>query len=334
MILSTVLCAFLLQQVLTVSDADGVKPAASEQSVLAAYKRMEDADRKGDAEQWFALRDKKTLETMNAAVKDAIRKGGRARPAVKYEPLTVRIRSDRAVLLGRVTDPAAGTTQFQSVLFVVEDGTWKVSREQWGESAFDPFVLHGLLPPETGAFIRAGLPWKKVAYATINTEVLGKKDVMWKMQATFDESFVYIRYEWIAEIPSPGARIKPELAEAGKTGGPPAPPAMLIKATDAAGGTHSLTVSACDVVSAAAANHYTVNYSMSVKNAAGEDVFEYSLANDTTGHLLSVQDRYIDVRIPLGGLDVTEASKPAIRLEEAGSVLRILPYSAERFAGR
>src|SRR5215471_17524278 len=103
MTLSTAICISLLVQVVHANDADGVVPSASEQSVVAAYKKMEEADRKGDGELWFALRDKKTLETMNTALRDAIRKGGHSRPAVRYEPVSIRVRNDRAVLIGKVT---------------------------------------------------------------------------------------------------------------------------------------------------------------------------------------------------------------------------------------
>jgi hypothetical protein len=334
--LSAILCALLLDQSLVGNDADGAKtPSASEQSVAAVYKKMEEADRKGDAELWFSLRDKKTIDAMSPAVRDAIRKSGRARPKITYEPVSIRVRNGHAVLIGKISDPAASTTQYQSVVFVIENGGWKVSREQLSETPIDSFVLWGLLPPESGAFTRAGAPWKRVGYAAINTEVVGKKDVMWKMQGTMDESFVYLRYEWLAEIPQPGAKVKPELAASGKTGGPPPPPPMQIKIRGAGPGfetgQHDFTVAVNDVVSTGGAGHSTVNYSMSVKNAAGEDVFEYSLGNDSAGRLLAVQDRYIDVRIPLGGLGVTDAATIKAQLEEAGSVLHLLTYNVERF---
>jgi len=329
----TVLCLVVFQALAVADDADRVKPSAADQSVIETYKRMEEADRKGDAEAWFGLRDKKSLDAMNPAVKEAIRKGGRSRPAVKYEPLVVRTGNGSAVLMGRITDPTGGTTQYHSVLFVTEAGGWKVSRELFSETAFDPFVLHGMLPPESGAFIRAGSPWKKVAYAGLNTAVLGKKEVTWKMQAINDESFVYIRFEWISDIPAPGSKIAPESAAVGKTGGPPAPPAMQIKVTGAEREGRNLTIAASDVMSSSGAK-FTVSYSMHVKNAAGDDIFEYSLGNDNGGRLLNVQGRYIEVRIPMGGLDVTETAKPKMQLEEVSSVLRLLPYTVEHFGDR
>src|SRR5215813_6957638 len=228
MIRTTVVCASLAILKLMAADTVCAQRSEQEESVKVAYKKMEEADRNGDGELWFALRDKKTLRSLPAAVKDAMRKGGRPRPTVKYEPLTVRVLNDHAVLLGKVTDSATGATQYQSVFFSVEGGAWKVSREQWSETPFDQFVLYGLLPPESGSFSRSLTAWKRAPYALINTDVVGKREVMWKMQATYDESFLYVRYEWITDIPLPGSRVSAELASTGKTGGPPAPPAMQI----------------------------------------------------------------------------------------------------------
>src|SRR5215470_10262483 len=126
---SSVLCLLVFQAVAVADDADRLKASVTEQSVLETYKKMEQADRQGDAEAWFGFRDKKSQDAMNPAVKAAIRKGGRARPTVKYEPLVVRTGNGNAVLMGKLTDPTAGTTQFHSVLFVTEEGGWKISRE-------------------------------------------------------------------------------------------------------------------------------------------------------------------------------------------------------------
>src|SRR5262249_23572171 len=157
---SGIMWLMFAQQVASVAETPDAVSRSPEQVVLTAYKRMEEADRKGDGQLWFALRDRKTLEAMPAALKAAIAKGGRSRPKVPDEALAIRTKSNRAMVLGKATDPDAGTVQYQTVLFVVEDDGWKVSREQWGDKAFDPFVLYASLPPEEGAFLRAGAPWK------------------------------------------------------------------------------------------------------------------------------------------------------------------------------
>jgi hypothetical protein len=327
--LQTVLCALLAQQMAAVGAPDETVPLGSEQAVLAAYRRMEEADRKGDVQLWLALRDRKTVAGMSTTVKDSIQSGAHARPKVRYEPGPVRVAGERAILMGKAIDEAAGTTQYQTVLFSVEDGVWKVSREQWSDTAFDPFTLYGLLPGEGGAFTRAGSPWKRVPYAAINTQVIGKKEAMWKMQAVYDDAFLYIRFEWISEIPAPGAKVKADLAATGKTGGPPPPAAMRVKGDDL----RSLTFAVNDLLSTRG-NQSTVSYSLFVRNDAGEDVFQYPIGSDPLAKLLSVQDRFVDIRVPLGGVGIDAAGKSRVQLEDTGSVLRVLPYTVERYFGR
>jgi len=168
--------------VLAVSDLCAFADTAvrtGEQAVLSAYKSMEEADRKGDGQLWLSLRGRKTVEGMNQALRDAIRKGGRTRPNVQYLPLAVRAVRDRAVILGKVSDPDAKTEQYEAVQFAIEDGAWKVTSEQWGEKPFDPFVMYALLEPEDGAFARAGSRWKLIPYASPNPDIVKKDEVIW-----------------------------------------------------------------------------------------------------------------------------------------------------------
>jgi hypothetical protein len=317
-----------------------------QQAVLSAYKRMEEADRKGDGQLWLSLRDRKTQDTMNQALKDAIRKGGKSRPSISYEPLAVRVSNNRGIVLGKVSDPDGATTQFDAVLFAIEDGDWKVSREQWSEKPFDQFLLYAMLEPEDGAFLREGTPWKGIPYASVNTEMVRKEDMSWKIQATFDESFAYVRFEAANALPAPGAKVTPELGKIGKTGGPPAPPPLRFKVTSAvpdpaaAPGEYSFSVSA--LVSTAeiagakgkTTTRYSVTYSLYVKNAAGAEVFDSTLGDGSSSRLLSVRDRFIEVRIPLGGLGIAASANSKIDLEEADSVMLVLPYHMEPFAAR
>lgn len=334
------LCLLLLQSASGAADTSAVNPAASEQAVLETYKRMEDADRKGDGLLWFGLRDRKTLEAMDPALKAAIRKGGRARPSVRYEAVTVRVLPNRAILFGKVVDPASGSTQYQNVFFVVEDGAWKVAREQWSDAPFDRFVLYALLPPDDGSFIRAGSPWKSIPYANTNKELRDSKELVWKMQATSDEAFLYVRFEANGSIPAPGSKVNSKLAGAGKTGAPSSAPPMRIAIGGPSTGQQELSFSVSDVVSTQGAfadkgkpagNRFFVTYTLFVKNGAGEDIFEQSIGDDSGGRLLSVQERFVDARIPLAGLGITDPAAQTIELHEADSVLRILAYSVKRF---
>jgi hypothetical protein len=315
---------------------------AGQQAVLSAYKKMEEADRMGDGQLWLSLRDRKTQDAMDASLKAAIQKGGRSRPRVEYEPLAIRVGNNGAIVLGKVSDPEGGTVQYDAVLFVSEEGLWKVAREQYSEKPFDQFLLYAMLDPPDGAFSRDGTSWKGIPYASVNTEMVRKEDMLWKVQATLDESFAYVRFEAAAPLPAPGAKVSPDLGKLGKTGGPPPPPPLRLNVIDpipVPAGAYSFAVSA--LVSTAeipvkgkTTTRYSVTYSLYVKNAAGDQVFESTLGDGSSSRLLAVRDRFIDVRIPLGGLGVAAGAKPKIDLEEADSVMLILPYHVEPFAGK
>lgn len=340
MIARSAISLLMLSQAATLA---GQNWTGAQQGVMEAYKRMEEADRKGDPQLWFTLRDRKTLDSMDAKVKESIRKGGRSRPAVQYEVHAIRALGTRAVLAGKVTDPQGGTVQYAAVLFGIEDQQWKISREQWSDTPFDPFVLSAWMPPEDGAFLRAGAPWKRVPYATPNAQVLGKQEMVWKIQATVDESFVYVRFEANAAVLQAGAKLGQQAGKTGTTGGLPPPPPMRIKVVpsgDPPPTDPEYVISVSDLVTTHRgfdtkgkpdANRYSVAYSLFVKNGAGEDIFQSMIGEDATSRLLAVQGRFIDVKLPLSGLGVDGPGMPKISMEEADSVFRVLPYKVEAF---
>jgi hypothetical protein len=315
---------------------------ADEQGVLVAYRQMEQADRHGDGRLWFSLRDRKTLDSMDARVREMILKGGRARPSVQYDALAVRVRGAQAVLAGKVTDSQAGTTQYAIVLFRVEENQWKVAREQWSDRPFDPFVLSAWLPPQAGAFLRDDLPWKGIPYATPNPRVLGKSEMPWKVQATMDESFLYLRFEANVQLLAPGSKLGPQAGKTGITGGLPAPPPMRIKilpASEPPVTDPDYVISVTDLVSTRrgfdtqdrSEGNHSVAYSLFVKNGAGDEIFESTVGEDADSLLLAVQDRFIDVKLPLNGLGVENPAKDQVEMEEADSVFRVLPFKVEAY---
>lgn len=320
--------------------------SADEQKVLVAYRQMEEADRHGDGQLWCSLRDRKTLDSMDPKVKEMILKGGRARPSVLYEERAVRVRGSQALLTGKVTDLQGGTTQYATVLFTVEDNQWKIAREQWSDTPFDPFLLSAWLPPEDGTFLRDGAPWKGVVYATPNTQVLGKSEMPWKIQATMDESFLYVRFEANAALLAPASKLEPEIGMTGTTGGLPPPPAMRIKilpsaeppATDP-----EYVISVADLVSThrgfnasdkAESTYYSAAYSLLVKNGADQEIFETIIGELAASPLLSVQGHFIDVKLPLNGLGVGNSRRDQVGMEEADSASRVLPYKVEAYSGK
>jgi len=317
-------------------------PSADEQAVLVAYRQMEQADRNGDGQLWFSLRDRKTLDSMDARVKEMILQGGRARPSVHYEALAAKVRGSQAVLAGKLTDPEGGTTQYGTVLFKLEDQSWKVAREQWSDRPFDPFLLSAWLPPGEGAFLRDGAPWKAIAHAMVNTQVLAKSEMPWRIQATMDESFVYVRFEANAQLLAPGSKLEPQAGRTGSTGGPPSPPPMRIKilpASEPPVTDPDYVISVMDLVSTRrgfdtrdrAEGNYSVAYSLLVKNGAGDEIFESTIGEDADSLLLAVQDRFIDIKLPLNGLGIENPQKDQVEMEEADSVARVLPFKVEAY---
>jgi hypothetical protein len=308
-----------------------------EQAVLATYQKMEEADRKGDGELWLSLRGRATLGTMNDGLKETIRKGGHARPSVRYEPLAARALGARSGVLGKVTDPESNSVQYDAVLFVLEDGAWKVDREQWSEKPFDSFVLFAMLQPVDGAFLRDGAPWKAVPYASNNPDVVHKEDVVWRVQATFDESFFYIRFESTQALPAAGSKLRPNVAKTGGTGGPAAPPAMQIKSSRSS--LYEISVSSListapvmDAKGKPSGERYSVGYKLSVKKSEGDEVFATTIGETTHSFLLAVTDRSIDIRIPLDALGSDGDAKTGVfDLEETDPVNRVLPYHVQPY---
>lgn len=79
----------------------------------------------------------------------------------------------------------------------------------------------------------------------------------------------------------------------------------------------------------ATSNRFFVSYSLVLRKADNE-IFS-SNSEDTPSLLISVKDRYLAAKIPLGNLGI-DGRKPArIDLKEANSLARILPYKVSPF---
>jgi hypothetical protein len=203
--------------------------------------------------------------------------------------------------------------------------------------------MYGMLEPDEGSFVRGGSPWKAVPYAAANTDIVKKDDVVWKIQGTLDEGFVYVRFEAASLLPAAGSKVKPEVGKVGKTGGLPPPPPMRIRVSVPTLETpkeYSISVSALVVTTDGTdakgkpLKTYAINYSLFVKNAEGDEVFESTLGDGASSHLVAVRDRFIDVRIPLGAFGADLVTPSRVDMEEADSLLRVLPYHMEAIVAR
>jgi hypothetical protein len=170
----------------------------SEQSkVEAVLKQLERAEQTGDFNTWASLWTREARERSGEFEK--MRPHVRARPEVQYRALKTYLRGDQAVLLVQ-----AASDNFVTMTLRREDGHWKINDQAWRNTAPNANSVYAFLPPDPGAFARAGSPWGQVASGMDSSQAarLG-----WQMKAVFDESYLYIRIESSGDLPAPGSTI-------------------------------------------------------------------------------------------------------------------------------
>lgn len=323
---------------LTKSRHVGLEPSAhAEQSpeaaVLAAYKLLEKAVQTGDGTLYLSLQSQRKVdEVPNKAAYEEFWKNLPADPSVRYEAIGVRTGNDHAAVLGKIV--GNGALQFYLVKFVLEKGSWKIAEEETSEEPINISALEAAVPPKDGAFARSGSHWDKVSYATINTKWVKESSVDWRIQATKDESCLYIRFQGKAPLPAPGSEVAPEEARSLK-GIPSMPDAMIIKV--GASVEFELQVSdnptsraTFDESGHATSNRYFMEYSLTLRNRERETLFSNG-TNSSFSPLIVAQDQNLDVKLPLKSLGIGGASSD-IEIRDANSPGKILPSSVNSFA--
>jgi hypothetical protein len=327
----------------------GIRASDGDEDALkAVYKSIETAVRNGDGQLWLRLQSKNTLDEMPEQAKQNILQGGYRDPSIRYEPIVVRVQSNDAILIGRfirTSQPGASYT-YESVRFAREGGEWKITAEASSNTPLDPNSIWALLPPEDGAFARAQSPWPRIPYAGLNTKFFNPSQLNWKMQATVDESFLYVRFEAASALPAPGLEIhKSGNSPLPETGAPPGPPWMVVtlgeggptpKSMEFQTGVQVETRSTFDKAGKANSYRYFVSYSLSAWQPthavqAGNQIFNRSTTDSDSFSLIFVHDRFLDVRIPLKAVGWSAARPPAIRIQEYNSSAQIRPYQVSEF---
>lgn len=310
-----------------------------EDAIKAAVGQLEKAVQTGDGALWLSLQSTKRLSEMNDTQQAEFKKSVRAAPDYHYVPQTVRASANHGIASCRV-GRSDNSMQYEVIKFVQEDRAWKIEEEGMSDSLPDPRGLSALLPPADGAFLRAGSPWPRVPYAAANVKFFKDAEFDWKLQATADESFLYLRFEARAPLPAPGKEIFADHSAPGgpvRDGGPPPPPIMKIKLAGKTGG-QEFTVQASDTVQTrstfdpngkANSNRFFVDYTLTLWSGKDAVVLTND-TNDTFSPLVAVHDRFLDLKIPLTGLGLATGDSPAIAIEEANSFAKILPYQVGR----
>ncbi len=327
-----------------VARADSVQRL--EDGVITAYRRLERAYREGDGALWLSLRSREAVAGMTNAQREEFPKRFPADPGLQYVPLAVGASGSRGVVIGRLDGSATNTVKYEAVKFALEEGAWKVDVESMSESPLDPRSLYALLPPADGAFARAGSPWARIPYADPNTK-FKEDERVWKMQATQDEAFLYIRFEAKTPLPAPGMEVHADDRLPGtpvNSGAPAPPPVMTITISEVAGGQtakgHEFSFQVGDVIKTrstfdkhgkANSNRFFVIYSLTLRDPVADATIFDSNTDDTLSRLVAVQDRSLDVKIPLQSLGLPGKISPGLRLQEANSFAKILPYQVTIF---
>jgi hypothetical protein len=306
---------------------------SSRDAVLAAYKQLEKSEQTGDGALYVSMQSKRKLDEAGEQAVQELGKGFPPDPSVHYELVDVRIRKDRAAVLAKITRSSSTTPQYYLGEFVLENGSWKIGQAELSQEPIETSALEAAVPPTDGAFTRAGSPWNQVPYAVANTKWFKPEQIDWRLQATEDESFLYIRFEAKASLPAPGTEIPADDAKAFK-GMPAAPDGMVIKTASGkefhlVPGANPMTRATFDSTGHATSNRYFVQYSFSIENAGQDTLFSNS-TKDSFNPLIVVQDRFFDVKLPLSALGTGPANS-GMEIRERNSLAKVLPYQVIRF---
>src|SRR5579883_1299441 len=109
----------------------------------------------------------------------------RPRPELDYRVMKTFVRGDQAVLLVQVA-----SNNFFSMTLRKEDGQWKAQDQFFRNTAPDANSVYALIPPDPGAFARAGSHWDQVAAPVYTSQAA---HLGWEIKAIFDEAYLYIR---------------------------------------------------------------------------------------------------------------------------------------------
>lgn len=301
----------------------------AQEDVVAAFNLIEKAVREGDATLLTSLMSRRTQAGPAAAIKAGF--GTMApRSDIRLEPIAVCVRGDQAFVVARYENPANPAAKSYLVRYAREDGAWKIADHTTSDApAYRP-AIYAFLPPEGGAFTHAGLPWSGIASTS--------PDPSWKIQATRDETFLYVRFEAKDKLPAPDTVLTAEQVR--MSSGAEAfsgPPAMVIGITTPddrqtlVRSSFAFEVARTLLPRGAGGDPGTarVAYSLVVRGEHEEPLFDSRPG--AFNRLIEVRDRFVDVRIPLKSLGLHGRSAPEIEVREKAAS-RPHPYKVARFS--
>jgi hypothetical protein len=260
---------------------------------------MEKAVQTGDANNTFVG----LWSRQKAPEAEKMRPQGHPQPDVHYTSSKVFVQGNEAALLGRY-----GKDEFLSMRFVKEDGRWKIKDFAFSDKAYPAESVYAMIPPDTGAFERAGAPWQNVAPAFDKADAAKHG---WQVRATYDESFLYIRIESSTPIPAPGSQAeKPPMGW----------PVMKVGVSGVGEFVLHATANIADQATfdksgrANSHRHYVAYWLMLER--AGQMIFQ-TWADLHPDPLIQAGDNFLDVRVPLRTMGVADARHTKIMIGDA-----------------
>lgn len=286
---------------------------SDQDKVEAVLKQIERAEQTGNFNAYLGLwtsAKSSGLETLRPYVI--------AMPDIRYRLTKSFVRGEDAVLLAQ-----RGSMPFVMTLRR-EGGQWKIQDQLWRDTAPDPNSVYAWVPPDPGAFARAGSPWDQVAPAMPADKAAREG---WQMKAVFDESYLYIRIETSAELPPPGSTIvTPPLGW----------PVLKIDTSDAGEFVLYDQVNVGDQAtfdaSGKANSHRAFAAYMIRLERNHHEVFSAS-ADLQRSPLLSVTERDYDIRIPLATMGIMDSRATRMTIGDAQwPKSAVLSFAAQRFS--
>jgi hypothetical protein len=309
----------------------------AQEDVIATFRLVGKAMHDGDGALFLGLLSRKALAGTSDTAKVSFARYPQ-RPDVRLEPVAVCVRGDQAFVVATYEDTANKGKSYL-VRYTREDGAWKIADQAMMDAPPYRPAVYAYLPPEGGAFIHAGSPWRAIGYATPAGKTTGS-DPAWKIQATRDEAFLYVRFEAKATLPAPGMEISAEAAKLAAADAAAGLPTAVISVTGPDDNqTLVKSIFALQVARTVAprrddagktADRHVVGYTLTVRGDRDEALFGGTAG--AANRLVEVRDRFIDVRIPLKSLGLHGRIAPDIEVTEFAAPAQILPYKVARFS--
>lgn len=276
----------------------GCQAQRPEDQVGAVYKQLEKAAQSGDANAFLSLWSRKSTSEAEGLASQL-----HPQPDAHYTAYKVFVQGDEAALLGQYTKDG-----FLSMRFVREDGRWKIRDFAFSDKAYPAESVYAVVPPPTGSFERAGEPWQNVAsgFDKANAAKQG-----FQVQATYDESFLYIRIELPTPIPAPGSQAeKPPMGW----------PVMKVNASGI--GEFVLHAEAdigdratFDKNGRANSHHHYVAYGLMLER--DNKMLFQAWADSDPNPLIQAGDHSFEVRVPLKSMGIADPGQTKISIGDA-----------------